>query len=163
MPKHADENKTTQLDLKVYVPALVTFLANKLSSGASNCYRKHFNIGVVEWRILALLRVERSITANRICQVIGLDKAAVSRALKSLHKRELVLFAKDKQDGRSTIISLTAHGEERHDQVLTVALKREDLLLSGLTPDEKTSLIHLLQKLNARVEVVNAYVPEDSS
>ena len=99
MPNHPDDNKTTQLDLKVYVPALVTFLANKLSSGASNCYRKHFNIGVVEWRILALLRVERSITANRICQVIGLDKAAVSRALKSLHKRELVLFAKDEQDG----------------------------------------------------------------
>lgn len=40
-------------------------------------------------RVLAMLKVESNISANRICQVIGLDKAAVSRALKQLlaHKQ----------------------------------------------------------------------------
>lgn len=150
-----------KLDLDRYVPALVTFLANKLSSGASACYRKHFDVGVAEWRVLALLRVESNITANRICQVIGLDKAAVSRALKLLKEDDYVTFVKDETDGRSVLISLTPSGEGVHDQILQIALQREALLLEGLTPAEQDTLISLLQKVNARVAVVNAYDPSD--
>lgn len=155
-------SERNQLDLERYVPALVTFLANKLSSGASACYRKHFDIGVVEWRLLALLKVETNITANRICQVIGLDKAAVSRALKILKERNCVSFVKDVNDGRSTLITLTPSGEDLHDQILKVALKREELLLGDLSKSELDSLINLLQKVNARVGLVNAYDPSDS-
>ncbi len=151
-----------KLDLDCYVPALVTFLANKLSSGASACYRKHFNVGVVEWRLLALLKVEANITANRICQVIGIDKGAVSRALQLLKKRGCVSFVKDANDGRSTLITLTQSGENLHDKILKIALEREALLLGDLSAKELKSLINLLQKLNSRVSLVNAFDPENS-
>ena len=60
----------TQLNLSRYVPGLVTFLANKLATGASQCYRKHFGIGVVEWQMLSMLAVESGITANCRCGAI---------------------------------------------------------------------------------------------
>ena len=72
------------LDLARYVPALITFLANKLSASASGQYRKMFGVGIVEWRVIALLAVEPETTANSVSNVIGLDKALVSRTVKKL-------------------------------------------------------------------------------
>lgn len=161
MAKKRAATKNNQLDLDRYVPALVTFLANKLSSGASACYRKNFDVGVVEWRLLALLKVEQNITANRMCQVIGLDKAAVSRALKLLSERGSVSFIKDEKDGRSSLICLTKEGEILHDKILQVALERESLLLEGFQAEELDILISLLHKLNSKVGQVNAFDPND--
>lgn len=55
-----------RLNLQRYVPALVNALSNKLSSGASKCYRKNFSVGIIEWCVMAMLKVESDITANRI-------------------------------------------------------------------------------------------------
>lgn len=149
------------LNLERYVPALVTFLANKLSSGASACYRKHFGVGVVEWRLVALLAVESNITANRICQAIGLDKGAVSRSLKQLEEAGYVAFSKDESDGRRMLITLTPSGKCLHDRIIKVALKREELLLGDFSDAELDTLVDLLLRMNERVGLVNAYDPKN--
>ena len=149
-----------QLDLARYVPALLNFLSNKLSSGASQCYRKHFGIGVVEWRMLSMLAVESGITANRICQVIGLDKSAVSRSLQALEVAGRVRTEVDPADGRRYTVSLTESGVQLYNRVLMVALERERRLLSGLSSAEVDTLINLLGRLNTQVSHVNDYDPE---
>jgi DNA-binding MarR family transcriptional regulator len=159
MQSNEVETLINQLDLEKYVPALVTSLSNKLSAGASSCYRKHFDIGVIEWRVLAMLKVESVISANRICQVIGLDKAAVSRALKQLQASKHVSFIKDKQDGRSSFVRLTRLGEILHDKILRVALEREKLLLSGISEEDLEVLIKVLLKLNKNLKQVNSFEP----
>lgn len=150
----------TQLDLNRYVPALLTFLANKLATGASQCYRKHYGIGVVEWRMLSMLAVENDITANRITQVIGLDKSAVSRSLQALEKSGHVTSKVDSRDARRYTVSLTQAGFELHGQVLQTALERERRLLSDLSPAEVDTLVDLLGRLQGRVDDVNAYDPQ---
>ncbi|WP_432695209.1 MarR family winged helix-turn-helix transcriptional regulator [Marinobacterium sp. YM272] len=147
------------LNLDRYVPALVTALANKLGAGASSCYRKNFGVGVVDWRILAMLAVESDISANRICEVTALDKAATSRALKQLEENGDVEFRKDDQDARRILIRLTAKGKALHDQVLKVALRREALLLADFSDAELDIFIELLHRMKARLDVVNAYDP----
>ncbi|MCV0280501.1 MarR family winged helix-turn-helix transcriptional regulator [Pseudomonas aeruginosa] len=153
--------KTSQLNLARYVPGLLTFLANKLATGASQCYRKHFGIGVVEWRMLSMLAVENGITANRICQVIGLDKSAVSRSLQALEASGYVGSRVDPGDARRNTVSLTEAGRALHDRVLLVALERERRLLSGLSPEEVDTLIELLGRLHGQVTHVNEYEPLD--
>ncbi len=150
---------SSPLDLNRYVPALLTFLANKLATGASGTYRKHFGIGVVEWRLLALLAVEDAITANRICQAIGLDKSAVSRALQTLETAGNVTGQADSRDGRRYTVSLTPQGRALHDRVLKVALERERRLLSDFTAQEVDTLIDLLGRMQAKVPLVNEYDP----
>lgn len=149
----------SQLDLSRYVPGFITYISNKLASGASQCYRKRFGIGVVEWRMLSMLAVENGITANRICQVIGLDKSAVSRSLQTLEAAGYVSSAVDPNDARRNTVSLTRSGRELHDRVLKVALERERRLLSGLSAKEVDTLIHLLSRLHAQVNSVNDYDP----
>jgi DNA-binding MarR family transcriptional regulator len=152
-----------KLDLNRYVPALLTFLANKLATGASGTYRKHFGVGVVEWRVIALLAVEDNITANRICQVIGLDKSAVSRSLQLLEASGRISGQADSKDGRRYAVSLTAEGKALHDRVLKVALERERRLLSGLSPEEVDTLVNLLSRMQGTVGYVNEYDPPAST
>ena len=142
------------LDLDRYVPALITFIANKLSRSATTLYQQEFGVSVTEWRILSLLAIEPGIPAARICQVIGYDKGPVSRTLAGLEKRGLVTIATDPQDGRSHSISLTGRGRSVHDQVITVALEREHRLLTCLREDEREQLIRLLQRVHGNLGAV---------
>ncbi|MBD8493076.1 MarR family winged helix-turn-helix transcriptional regulator [Pseudomonas syringae] len=148
-----------QLDLARYVPGLLTFLTNKLGTGASQCYRKHFGIGLVEWRMLSMLAVESDITANRICQVVGLDKSAASRSLQTLEAAGHIRSQVDPRDARRYTISLTDSGQALHDRVIKVALERERRLLSDLSPQEVDTLIELLGRLQRQVGHVNDYDP----
>ena len=43
------------LNLSGYVTFYFTVLANKLSSGASRLYLKRYDIGIIEWRVMAML------------------------------------------------------------------------------------------------------------
>jgi predicted transcriptional regulator len=83
------------LDLDRYVPAFITFIANKLSNSATAFYQRQFGVNVTEWRIMSLLAIEPGIPASRICHVIGFDKGPVSRTLAGLEKRGLVSIRTD--------------------------------------------------------------------
>lgn len=147
------------LDLERYVPALLTFLTNKLSSSASACYRKHYGIGIVEWRVLAMLAVENHITANRVGQVIGLDKSAISRSLQALEREGYVTSEVDAKDARRYTVSLTPSGRQLHDRVLETAVRREEVLLADLSEREVDTLIDLLHRMSRQLEKVNAVEP----
>jgi len=142
------------LDLERYVPALITFIANKLSRSATSYYQKHFGVNITEWRILSLLALEPGIPASRICHVIGFDKGPVSRTLAMMQKRDLVTIRTDPQDGRSHSISLTPKGRTTHDNVIAVALDRERRLLACLRKDEQETLIKLLLRIHGNLGAV---------
>ena len=78
------------LNLDNYVPAYLTYLVGKISNSASATYRPQFGIGITDWRIMALLATEPWISAGRICDVIGLDKAAVSRSVRGMKAAGIV-------------------------------------------------------------------------
>lgn len=142
------------LDLARYAPALLTFLANKLSRGASTLYRRHFGVGIIDWRIMALLAIEPRIPASRICKVIGLDKGPVSRSVAFLVGKGLATTEGDDGDARRRIIALSPAGRALHDRILQVALERERRLLSCLSPEEVEVLLGLLNRLHDNLDAV---------
>jgi DNA-binding MarR family transcriptional regulator len=142
------------LDLDRYVPAFITFIANKLSNSATAFYQKNFGVNVTDWRIMSLLAIEPGIPASRICHVIGFDKGPVSRTLSVLQKRGLVTIRTAPDDGRTHSISLTAKGRATHDRVIVAALERERRLLSCLKKDEREVLIDLLRRVHGNLDAV---------
>ena len=141
------------LDLDRYVPALITFIANKLSRSATVFYQSAFGVNVTEWRILSLLAIEPEISASRICHVIGFDKGPVSRTLAGCRSAGWSHPGR-RQDGRTHSISLTAKGRATHDKVIVVALERERRLLSCLKQDEREILIGLLLRVHGNLDAV---------
>lgn len=142
------------LDLDRYVPAFITFIANKLSRSATPFYQRRFGVNVTEWRIISLLAIEPNITASRICHVIGFDKGPVSRTLTVMQKRGLISIRSDPHDARSHSIALTPKGRVTHDGVIVAALAREQRLLSCLRKDEQETLIDLLRRIHGNLGAV---------
>ena len=149
----------TVLDLTSYVPALLTFVSNKLTRSGSALYRRHFGVGITEWRILAMLAVEPSIPATRICQVIGFDKGPVSRSLAFMEGRGLVTIRADEADTRRRLATLTPAGRALHDRIIVVALERERRLLSCLTAEQRSTLVEVLNLLHDNLGDVNRPLP----
>jgi DNA-binding MarR family transcriptional regulator len=149
----------TVLDLTSYVPALLTFVSNKLTRSGSALYRRHFGVGITEWRILAMLAVEPSIPATRICQVIGFDKGPVSRSLALMEGRGLVTIRPDEADTRRRLATLTPAGRALHDRIIVVALERERRLLSCLTAEQRSTLVEVLNLLHDNLADVNRPLP----
>ncbi|HEX7385453.1 MAG TPA: MarR family winged helix-turn-helix transcriptional regulator [Burkholderiaceae bacterium] len=147
---------TPVVDLDRYVPAYLTWIANKLSRGASQAYLDSFGIGIEIWRILVLLAIENSISAQRVSKVIGMDKASVSRAFKSMAASGLVAIRLDAGDRRLRIAALTAKGRRLHDRVFGVALERERAFLAVLSSEERDTLIGLLRRLHDNLPAVEA-------
>ena len=139
-----DRRSARALDLRRFTPALITLLAQRLVAAASAEYRPRFGVGVTDWRVMALLAADPWLAAARIAQATGLDKAAVSRSLRSLRERGLVeAGAAAKRGG----VALTEEGVTLHDALAEVALEREQKLLDGFSPQERTSLAAMLERM----------------
>jgi DNA-binding MarR family transcriptional regulator len=138
--------------------ALIVLLANKLTSGASSAYRDSFGVGTIESRILTHLAGERWITPQRICKLGGLDKGGVSRSMKFLHERGLIVVRESAADARSVELALTAKGQSVQGRLARIASERERRLLSGLSRPEVRALLDTLRRLNERIPSVNSDV-----
>lgn len=144
----AEEAAPTIVDLERYVPAFLTWIANKLSRGASQNYLAVFDVGIETWRCLVLLAIHGSISAQQVSRIVGMDKASVSRCFKSMQAKGLIAMSLDAADGRLRIARLTKKGRALHDQILGIALERERAFLAVLNPAEIDTLIGLLKRLH---------------
>jgi DNA-binding MarR family transcriptional regulator len=144
------------IDLDRYTPAYFTFIANKLARGASAHYLQTYGVGIESWRILVMLAIEPRVTAQQVVQLVGMDKASVSRAFKSMHAQGLIHFSSDAKDGRLRHASFTPKGRMLHDRIMRFALMREQVLLSVLSGEETETLRGLLRRLHANLPAVEA-------
>jgi DNA-binding MarR family transcriptional regulator len=139
-----------------YVPSYLSHLNNRLSSGASQLYLKHFGVGINEWRILSVLSNWPHSSAGTIGETVGMHKTVVSRSLREMEEKQLVQIGS--ADGLRLMV-LTAAGQRLHDQIVVIALERERLLTQGFSEDERQMLFGLLRRMLANVEAVNAWDP----
>lgn len=144
----------TAIDLDRYVPAYFVWIANKLTRGASQHYLNLFGVGSEVWRCMVLLAIHDTISAQQISQIIGMDKASVSRCFKQMAAKKLIALELDASDGRIRLASLTLHGRHIHDQILGIALARERALVQVLNPGEIDTLLSLLKRVHENLPAV---------
>ena len=146
--------KETHLHLDMYVPGLLLWLSNKLAGSASQVYRRQFGINVMEWRILSYLAVYQTGTGAQMSQLMGSDKAGLSRGAAVLQDKKLI---KSQQgEGRNLEFMLTAKGKAMHDRIIRLALARQDALLTGLSKSQVDDLITYLNVLLRNLPAVEA-------
>jgi DNA-binding MarR family transcriptional regulator len=141
------------------VSYLIGAISNIVSIGGSRLYRRAYNIGLTEWRLMWVLAIAPQITAQRASQIMGLDKAAVSRAVAALQRRGLVQIEPDPSDSRQRIIELSETGSELHCRIMIIAKERERRLLAPFTKEEVRILGGLLRRMHANAPNVNAFDP----
>jgi DNA-binding MarR family transcriptional regulator len=142
------------INLERYVPAYLIWIANKLSRGSSQHYLNLFGVGAEVWRCMVLLAIHDTVSAQQVSQIIGMDKASVSRCFKTMAEKKLISLELGPSDGRIRLARLTLHGRHIHDQILGIALAREKELLAVLSASEQETLIQLLRRMHENLPQV---------
>ena len=130
---------------------LIGAISNILSIRGSRFYRQNFGIGLSEWRLMWVLGIEPVMTARRASQIMGLDKAAVSRAIAGLERRGLLQAAADPADNRQRLIGLSPAGANLYRKMIVVSRERQHRLLAPLTIEDQRILTSLLRRLHTHI------------
>lgn len=133
----------------------VNWLSSKLVSTATATYGE-LGLGYLNARIILALGRRPQITAARLAEVIGVDPAAVSRALRELKGRKLVEEAK----GPVRSLSLTPDGQMLRGHVETISEAREAIMLRGFTEAEADEMFEYLERMLSHMDEVAALAEE---
>jgi DNA-binding MarR family transcriptional regulator len=139
------------LDLNGYIPYFLTAVYNAISSSASALYLKEFGIGIMDWRVLSTIAFEPGIPASHLCDLVALDKAAVSRSLHKLESEGYLDFEAAQNDPRRKNWSLNARGFVLHDRILKVALDRERKLIEGIEAEDLEAFLRVMRQMRRNV------------
>ncbi len=137
------------LNLHEFFPYRLSVLQQRVSAAIAQHYHDEFDLGRMEWRVLATLAMFDDISAREICEFTHMAKMQVSRALARLNKNGLVQQRTNAEDHRATDLSLTAEGRRIYDLIVPRVLSREREILSQLSSAEQDQLMHILDKLEA--------------
>jgi DNA-binding MarR family transcriptional regulator len=144
-----------RLVLDQFIPYRLSVLTNRMSDAIARHYSERFDLGIPEWRVMALLGESPGISASEVAARTAMDKVQVSRAVAALTKAGRVERKPDGGDGRVTHLSLTRAGRTVYGQIVPLALKLEKTLLSALLPVERKTFVQLLTKLSRQVRQLN--------
>ena len=100
-------------------------------------------------RILMVLRESGSITQNELTERIGIQPGSASEVLGKLEAAGLILRTPSVVDRRTADIRLTASGESTAEEAYAQRQARHRQMFSGLSDEEKRTLLLLLEKVNA--------------
>jgi DNA-binding MarR family transcriptional regulator len=137
-----------------FLPHLLTVANNGYAWHASRMYLEVLGLGVNETRVLSILYEFGELQAWEICDILSMNKATVSQAMKRLEKDGLVEIARDRRGrhARPTPKSLPIHR-----QIVRMARSREEVLLDGFSPEERAKFREFLARFTANLPELVEY------
>ena len=135
------------LELEHFLPYQLSIVSNTVSQAIADDYQRRFDLGVTEWRVMAVLARFDGLSAREVAERTAMDKVAVSRALARLVEAGRVDRSIHDGDKRRSVLSLSETGWAIHDQVAPMARQRERELLAKLDGEEQAWLERILDKL----------------
>jgi len=141
------KSKPGELVLDRFLPYRLSVLSNRISQAIAREYGRRFDLGVTEWRVIAVLARSKGLSPGEIAQCTAMDKVAVSRAITALTAAGRIAREAHDGDGRRAVIALTSKGRAVYRQVAPLALSYERRLLAALGVDERRQLDRILERL----------------
>ena len=154
VPNIGGQDLTTGMTPEIHISYQITIAANLMAFGSSASNFKQFGLNVGEWRILAVLPRTGPLTAHQIVEIVGQDKANVSRSIAGLSEKRLIVKIPNPRHKRSPFVWLTHGGSELYQRIVPVFTEQAEMFCAVLTDKEKTTLCRLLDKLKLHTEKV---------
>ncbi|GAB3036802.1 MarR family transcriptional regulator [Bowmanella dokdonensis] len=141
-------DRSPPLKLQRFLPYRLSTLANKISQSLAEQYSKQFDLSIPEWRILAILGEEESLSAVEIVQRTAMDKVAVSRAVKKMLDKGRLIKAQDDKDNRRFALALSEAGRNLYSEVVPIAIAYEEKLIADLSAEQIEQMDSLFNHLD---------------
>jgi DNA-binding MarR family transcriptional regulator len=120
--------------LEAIVVGSVAITARALQSAAPD-------LTIVQWRLLVLLANRGPLTVGELADRLGVTSSAVSRLVRRVADRSLVVTRRSAADRRTRSVAVSPAGAEL--VALVVAARRNDLDRVELRPDDRASIERL--------------------
>ena len=155
--------KAARLDLFKFVPFRLNRLAAEVSSALSAEYAARYGLDIPEWRVLATLGFRHeACSAQYIAQCTRTHKSTISRAVTSLMQRQIIERVENADDRREFRLRLTRKGATLYEELIPRLLRREQEILSALSPQERKDLARLLGKIEQSLDLVQTSEEADA-
>jgi DNA-binding MarR family transcriptional regulator len=117
---------------------------------------KELDIGKGQFIFLNALYRQDGRTQEEISYDLRIDKGTTAKALKKLEEQGYVVRTVREHDKRSYNVHLTPKALQIKDEVRQGFVQWRELLMEGLTAEEKTNMLHILEKMGRNAEAVAA-------
>jgi DNA-binding MarR family transcriptional regulator len=100
-----------------------------------------------EWRVLGLANENEPVFFRDIRRLLNIDKGQLSRAIKQLVKKGILVSKESDMDARLVEVSTTPKGKNLHNKMLIYSEQRNEIIVQGLMRSEIKELFRVLEKI----------------
>ncbi len=133
--------------LQGFFPYLTRVFYKDVSTALTRIYADQYGMAPSEWRTMAILGLDESYTAVEIVELSSMDKVTVSRAVKKMLEAGMLDRCINKNDARSSVLSLSGKGRKIYLDLVPQLLAFEKQLLKGISRKEHDLLLSLMKKV----------------
>ena len=123
-----------------HLPYRLLLLARMIDYETQRSLSQNFELSLAEWRLLAIATSIGPCTASEVGRAGGIDRAEISRALRSLEPRGLLTREPDPEHGKRLIITPTAEGRDLAAKVKSERRKFFEMVMHGLSAEERREI-----------------------
>jgi DNA-binding MarR family transcriptional regulator len=114
-----------------------------------------FDVSYEQWSILVHLYRKDGQTQQELARVAIKDKAAVTRLLNILERKNVVLRIPDRHDKRSKLVYLTNKAKDFQPELIAVVKELLEEAESGIPQDEMIQCKNTLNKIFFNIDLLN--------
>jgi DNA-binding MarR family transcriptional regulator len=129
------------------VLSAIHVVSNRISRAFYADIEARHGITLPEWRVMMTLTRHPGMAAMAVAALWGMDKMAISRAVRRLERAGLVRRTPAADDRRRWVLELTPEGRRRFKAIEPSATQRYRDFLKPLSAGEAAQLRRLLEKL----------------
>jgi DNA-binding MarR family transcriptional regulator len=149
------ERLLAKLDLLGFMPFRLSRLAAEVSMALASEYADRYGLDVPAWRVMATLGFrEAPCSAQFISQCTRTHKSTISRAVTSLLERGAIERVENEDDRREFNLRLTRKGRKLYEELFPRLLRKEQDILSCLSPREQKDFAMMLGKIEQSLDLV---------
>jgi DNA-binding MarR family transcriptional regulator len=138
-----------------FAPFRLNRLAVEVSSALSVEYQARYGLDIPAWRVLATLGFRsEACSAQYISHCTRTHKSTISRAVAALTERQLVERVENHKDRREFRLRLSRKGKALYEELIPRLLRKEEDILSCLSPREKKDFAVMLGKIEQSLDLV---------
>lgn len=134
-------------EITEFLPYLLNRAADSASIGFQRYYKSNYGMLQTEWRVMFHLGRFETMTAKQICELAGLHKTKVSRAVRALEIKRFLKRQEVPEDRRNEQLELTKLGQKVYEKLAEEAERFEQQMISELSESERQLFKKCLKRM----------------
>lgn len=142
------------LILQDFLPYRLSVVTEQVSNLFATRYQERFGLSIQEWRVVAVVGQQGTLSTQQVIEHTGMDRVRVSRAVTRLADKGLLDRHAHPQDQRAQLLRLSRQGHGVYAGIVPLAREMQAALSAALTEAEQRQLDVLLEKIGRRAREI---------